>query len=229
MGEVVIFIDDLKSISGISRCRICHEEEFESSKSFEAPCACSGTVKFAHRDCIQRWCNEKGNTICEICLQQYEPGYTAPPPKKLQINDEAMTIRDSLQISRMEEEALNARLGAIVERVAIESDYSECTSAADRSASYCRFLALAFTLFMLVRHLLAVLTSGTEDYPFTLLTVLMLRAGGIVLPMFIIIRMIGAIQNIIQRHYQASEDGAAISDGYDNENGTLRDLIFRHE
>lgn len=133
----------------------------------------------------------------------------------------------------MEEEALNARLEAIVERVTIENDYSECTSAADRSASYCRFLALAvsifhsllirfielrchyctmirilklkeievvdrvaylcnfviappgsilkftrfffsnwqFTLFMLVRHLLAVLTSGKEDYPFTLLTV----------------------------------------------------------
>ena len=25
--------------------------------------------QFAHRDCIQRWCNEKGNTTCEICLQ----------------------------------------------------------------------------------------------------------------------------------------------------------------
>ncbi|PNX55963.1 E3 ubiquitin-protein ligase march6, partial [Trifolium pratense] len=49
--------------------RICHEEEFESFKSLEAPCACSGTVKFAHRDCIQTWCNEKGNTTCEICLQ----------------------------------------------------------------------------------------------------------------------------------------------------------------
>ncbi|XP_050152416.1 uncharacterized protein LOC126627037 [Malus sylvestris] len=38
-------------------------------KKPEAPCACSGTVKFAHRDCIQRWCNEKGNTTCEICLE----------------------------------------------------------------------------------------------------------------------------------------------------------------
>lgn len=44
-GEVVLFIDDLKPISGFSRCRICHEEEFESFKSLEAPCACSGTVK----------------------------------------------------------------------------------------------------------------------------------------------------------------------------------------
>ncbi|XP_054801887.1 uncharacterized protein LOC129305807 isoform X2 [Prosopis cineraria] len=162
-----------------------------------------------------------------FCSQQYEPGYTAPP-KKLQINDEAMTIRDSLQVARMDEEALNARLEAIVERVTIESDYSECTSAADRSASYCRFLALAFTLFMLVRHLFAVLTSGVEDYPFTLLTVLMLRAGGIVLPMFMIIRMIGALQNIVQRQHQDSEGGAAISDGHNNENGPLRDVIFRH-
>lgn len=45
MGEVVLLVDDLRSLSGISRCRICHEEEFESSKSLEAPCACSGTVK----------------------------------------------------------------------------------------------------------------------------------------------------------------------------------------
>lgn len=68
MGEVVIIIDETKSSKQrISRCRICHEEEAESF--FEVPCACSGTVKFAHRDCIQRWCNEKGNTTCEICLQ----------------------------------------------------------------------------------------------------------------------------------------------------------------
>src|ERR1044072_1593403 len=95
MEEVVLLIDDLRSLSGISRCRICHEEEFESFKELEAPCACSGTVKvitkpeiqnllwfwetssidvcfvmqFAHRDCIQTWCDEKGNTTCEICLQ----------------------------------------------------------------------------------------------------------------------------------------------------------------
>lgn len=27
------------------------------------------TFQFAHRDCIQRWCEEKGNTTCEICLK----------------------------------------------------------------------------------------------------------------------------------------------------------------
>ena len=45
MEEVVLIVDDLKLLSGTPRCRICHEEEFESTTSLEAPCACSGTVK----------------------------------------------------------------------------------------------------------------------------------------------------------------------------------------
>lgn len=45
MGDVVLFVDDLESKFSISYCRICHEEELESCKSLEAPCACSGTVK----------------------------------------------------------------------------------------------------------------------------------------------------------------------------------------
>lgn len=45
MSEVVLLIDELRSYSEISICRICHEEEFESCKSLEAPCSCSGTAK----------------------------------------------------------------------------------------------------------------------------------------------------------------------------------------
>ncbi|KAL2323705.1 hypothetical protein Fmac_028084 [Flemingia macrophylla] len=222
MEEVVLLVDDLRSLSGISRCRICHEEEFESTKSLEAPCACSGTVKFAHRDCIQTWCNEKGNTICEICLQQYEPGYTAAP-KKSQIADAAMTIRDSLQISRTEHE--HRRIVSIVEG----NNYPECTYAADRSAACCRSLAFAFTVILLVRHLFAVLTDGMEDYPFTILTVFLLRASGIVIPMYIVIKTIGAIHNNIKRHHhQDSDDDSSISDGENEENETADEEILRH-
>ncbi|CAI5461141.1 unnamed protein product, partial [Closterium sp. Yama58-4] len=46
----------------------------------DVPCACSGSLKYAHHDCIQRWCNEKGNTQCEICHHPFKEGYTAPPP-----------------------------------------------------------------------------------------------------------------------------------------------------
>ncbi|KAL2507580.1 RING/FYVE/PHD zinc finger superfamily protein [Forsythia ovata] len=101
----------------------------------ESPCACSGTVKFAHRDCIQRWCNEKGNTSCEICLQNFKPGYIAPL-KKGQIIDTTVNIRESLEVPRGEPEQENA--GQILET----TDYSGCTSAADRSVSCCKSVAL---------------------------------------------------------------------------------------
>ncbi|ONH94114.1 hypothetical protein PRUPE_8G271200 [Prunus persica] len=176
MGEVILYVEDLdlKSCSAILVCRICHEEEFGSCESMEAPCACSGTVKFAHRNCIQRWCNEKGNTTCEICLQSYEPGYTAPP-KKSQVDDTAVTIRDSVQVPRRDQESRSPRLD--LERVQpienVYSSQSQCSSAGDRSASCCRSLALLFTVVLLVRHLFVVLTGSNEDNPFTLLTAIL--------------------------------------------------------
>ncbi|KAJ6999239.1 hypothetical protein NC653_010044 [Populus alba x Populus x berolinensis] len=33
--------------------------------NMEIPCSCRGSLKYDHRKCVQRWCNEKGNTICE--------------------------------------------------------------------------------------------------------------------------------------------------------------------
>uniref|UniRef100_A0A5B7C9C2 Putative RING/FYVE/PHD zinc finger-containing protein n=1 Tax=Davidia involucrata TaxID=16924 RepID=A0A5B7C9C2_DAVIN len=205
MGDVVLCVDDLKSASAISSCRICHEEEFESCKGLEAPCTCSGTVKFAHRDCIQRWCNEKGNTTCEICLQKFEPGYIAPP-KKAQLVDAAVTIRGSLEVPRRERRLQNEVLVAITEGQILENDYSECSSPADRSASCCRTLALIFTVFLLAKHLLGVLARGTEDYPFTLVTLLIIKASGILLPMYILIWTITAILNSIKRQYRESDD-----------------------
>ncbi|WVZ69244.1 hypothetical protein U9M48_018059 [Paspalum notatum var. saurae] len=60
----------------VVECRICHEEGDEAY--METPCACKGSLKYAHHRCVQRWCNEKGDTMCEICLQQFTPNYTAP-------------------------------------------------------------------------------------------------------------------------------------------------------
>ncbi|KAL5791928.1 hypothetical protein ACOSP7_000522 [Xanthoceras sorbifolium] len=228
MGDVVLFVEDLKLNFAFSHCRICHEEEFESCKSLEAPCACSGTVKFAHRDCIQRWCNEKGNTTCEICLQEYGPGYTAPS-KKSQLIEAAVTIRDSLQIPRREHEPQRPRLVALAEGLAEESDYSECTSAADRTAACCRSLALTFTIFLLVKHISAVLAGETKDYPFTLLTILILRASGIIIPMFILIRTITAIKNSIRRQYRDSDNEISNSDSEEEEDDEDEEEEQQHQ
>ncbi|MQL88023.1 hypothetical protein Taro_020576 [Colocasia esculenta] len=58
-------------------CRICQEED--SIKNLDTPCACSGSLKYAHRACVQRWVNEKGDLTCEICHEPYKHGYVAPP------------------------------------------------------------------------------------------------------------------------------------------------------
>ncbi|KAG6415254.1 hypothetical protein SASPL_122660 [Salvia splendens] len=191
MREMVLLIDDLRSSSSCCSniCRICHEEEFESCKTLETPCACSGTVKFAHRDCVQRWCDEKGNTICEICLQKFEPGYTSPP-KKIKPIDATVTIRGSLEVPRNEQE----------ENEIVETEH-QCEDADHRSPSFCITLALILTALLLTRHLFAVIT-GAGDYPFSLLTVLIARASGIVVPMYILIRILSALQNNIRHHYQ---------------------------
>ncbi|KAI3741754.1 hypothetical protein L1987_59430 [Smallanthus sonchifolius] len=206
MTEVRLNVDEqfLYSASEIICCRICHEAEFESSKSLEAPCSCSGTVKFAHRDCVQRWCDEKGNTNCEICLQKFEPGYTAPPPKKPTQDTLVVTIRESLQVSRTAE---NLVIVAVTdeEESLVEREYAECSSTADATASMCRTLALIFTILLLFRHFIGVLIGETGDYPFTLLTLLVIKACGILLPMYIIMQMINVVHNSITRQYQDSD------------------------
>ncbi|KAL9347953.1 hypothetical protein Peur_059319 [Populus x canadensis] len=227
MGDIVLLVDDLQTSCAIPHCRICHEAEFESCKSLEAPCACSGTVKFAHRDCIQRWCNEKGNTTCEICLQNYEPGYSAPS-RKCEMT-EPMTIRDSLEIPRREHDPENQELGGIAERAtAGAEEYSHCSSAADRSASCCRFLALTFTVLMLLRHLFATLTGGTEDYPFTLVTLLILRASGILFPMYIVFWTIAAVHKSIRSQYQGSEDDEDYTSNSDGDEGEDQEDAHHH-
>ncbi|GAB2298423.1 hypothetical protein Dimus_032488 [Dionaea muscipula] len=202
MAETVLFVERWQPSYAISNCRICHEEEFESCRILEAPCACSGTVKFAHRECIQRWCDEKGDTTCEICLQRYEPGYIATPKKPQLREDEIVTIRGSIDLinRRSAEDVV-----AIAEDGLLQSeytDYTDCSSAADRSASCCRTAALTLTVLLLVRHLLAVLTAdGGGHYPFSLLTVLIFRICGIIVPMYIIMRVITAVQDSVRRHH----------------------------
>ncbi|XVE84430.1 hypothetical protein DITRI_Ditri17bG0013500 [Diplodiscus trichospermus] len=68
-----------KRVKEMVECRICQEED--DLLSLEAPCACNGTLKFAHRKCIQRWCNKKGDITCEICKQVFSPNYSLPPTR----------------------------------------------------------------------------------------------------------------------------------------------------
>ncbi|KAK4407902.1 hypothetical protein Sango_0371200 [Sesamum angolense] len=153
------------------------------------------------RDCIQRWCSEKGNTTCEICLQKFRPGYTSSPKITHSVHT-TVTIRGNWDVPRIEPEPENTGESP-------EPDYSHCAAAADRTVSCCRLVALIFTALLLIRHLFAVLTVGTGGYPFSLLTMLIVKAGGILVPMYTLIRILAVIHNRIKHQ------------GYQNPNAEL--------
>ncbi|XP_037438231.1 uncharacterized protein LOC119305950 [Triticum dicoccoides] len=185
------------------QCRICHEEERDdgcvtataTATAMESPCGCSGSLKYAHRGCVQRWCDEKGSTVCEICLQNYEPGYTAAP-KKTQVAHVAVTIRGSLEVPRQDYEAQEHAPLIGLDAAAGDPAYAECASAAGRSAAWCRSVTVTFTVVLLLRHLIALVTVGAANqYAFSVLTICLLRASGILLPFYVLMRLISAVQH----------------------------------
>ncbi|XP_023156540.1 uncharacterized protein [Zea mays] len=135
------------SLGYLMLCRICHEEEDGGRATMESPCGCSGSLKYAHRRCVQRWCDEKGTAICEICLQNFEPGYTMPP-KKTPVVETAVTISEHEDMQSLESrEGLSGGAG-----------YTRCSYTADQCATWCRSLAITFTIMLLAWHLVAVVT-----------------------------------------------------------------------
>ncbi|CAN6351344.1 unnamed protein product [Urochloa humidicola] len=172
----------------LMQCRICHEEEDERFATMESPCGCSGSLKYAHRRCVQRWCDEKGSTLCEICLQNFEPGYTMPP-KKTPVVETAVTVSGHEDMQSVESP----------ESLIDGADY---TGSSDRGATWCRSLTITFTMMLLVWHLVAVVTVEAADHcAFSLLTMYLLRAAGILLPFYVVMRLIGMVQRG-QRQYR---------------------------
>ncbi|XP_024972542.1 uncharacterized protein LOC112511237 isoform X2 [Cynara cardunculus var. scolymus] len=179
-------------------CRICQEED--SIKNLEVPCACSGSLKFAHRKCVQRWCNEKGDIICEICHQAYSPGYTAPP----QSEDTVLDISTSWTLAGTPLDLNDPRLLAMAaaERSLLDAEYDEYEDTSANGASFCRSAALILMALLLLRHALA-LGDGDDDGDdaSAFFALFMLRAAGFLLPCYI---MAWAI-SILQRRRQAQE------------------------
>ena len=47
-------------------CKICHCG-VEASASLIAPCYCSGSLKYVHQECLQRWIKSSDIKRCELC------------------------------------------------------------------------------------------------------------------------------------------------------------------
>ncbi|KAK0051042.1 E3 ubiquitin-protein ligase MARCH8 [Biomphalaria pfeifferi] len=61
----------LSSVSDkLDICRICHCEGEDSNKLI-SPCLCSGSLKFIHLACLQKWIKSSDKKSCELCNFEY--------------------------------------------------------------------------------------------------------------------------------------------------------------
>ncbi|KAH6822417.1 RING/FYVE/PHD zinc finger superfamily protein [Perilla frutescens var. hirtella] len=197
--------DEEAPLIGMGECRICQEED--SINNLESPCGCSGSLKYAHRKCVQYWCNEKGDITCEICHQPYQPGYTAParPPS----DETSIDIGGVWQISGTPLDMHDPRLLAIAEaeRQLFEADYDDYNGTNNSGTAFCRSAALILMALLLLRHALSITDDGDgegDDDASTFFSLFLLRAVGFLLPCYI---MIWAI-SILQRRRQRQEAAA---------------------
>ncbi|KAJ4959641.1 hypothetical protein NE237_019551 [Protea cynaroides] len=197
--------DEEEPLIQMVECRICQEEDH--IKNLETPCACSGSLKFAHRKCVQRWCNEKGDITCEICHQPYQSGYTAPPPPP-QSEDTTIDIRQvgAWTISGAPLDLHDPRLLAMAaaERHFLEAEYDEYAATNASGAAFCRSAALILMALLLLRHALTITNPDGADDASTFFSLFLLRAAGFLLPCYI---MAWAI-SILQRRRQRQEAAA---------------------
>ncbi|KAL7161373.1 hypothetical protein ACSBR2_041934 [Camellia fascicularis] len=197
--------DEQEPLIQVVECRICQEED--SIQNMEFPCACSGSLKFAHRKCVQRWCNEKGDITCEICHQPYQPGYTAPPPAP-HTEDTTIDISSGWTLSGTPLDLHDPRLLAMAaaERHLLEAEYDEYADTNSNGAAFCRSAALILMALLLLRHALSI-SNGDDDDASTYFSLFLLRAAGFLLPCYI---MAWAI-SILQRRRQRQEAAAALA------------------
>ncbi|KAI9087099.1 hypothetical protein K1719_030934 [Acacia pycnantha] len=195
---------DVKSPGKIVECRICHDEDENSN--METPCLCCGSLKYAHRRCIQRWCNEKGDTICEICHQQYKPGYTAPT-SLFRFGRIPMTFRGNWEISRRE---LHNH-GRLVHMVSTDDQYSD-SSAGNLHCFRLNLICLMFMILFIFRHTLPLIISGNLDDSISLFLVLLFLAVVILPPIYLIVKAaLTSIQRHRQRRQQQEPPNASIN------------------
>eukprot|EP00249_Psilotum_nudum_P010673 c22693_g1_i1 orf=570-1502(+) len=192
------------SDNGIAECRICQEEE--DIVNLETPCACSGSLKFAHRKCVQHWCNEKGDTTCEICHQAYKSGYTAPV-RPSNTDSIAIDLSEDWSIPGVPPiELHDPRILAMAaaQRHFLEAEYGEYNTANSTGAAACfRSAALVLMALLLLRHALAMAATTADEDPSMFFTLFLLRAAGFLLPCYIMARAMNMLRCRRQRQEAA--------------------------
>ncbi|KAK6916423.1 Zinc finger, RING-CH-type [Dillenia turbinata] len=74
-------------------CRICRNPG-DSENPLRYPCACSGSIKFVHQDCLLQWLNHSNARQCEVCKHafSFSPVYAENAPSKLPFQEFVLGI-----------------------------------------------------------------------------------------------------------------------------------------
>ncbi|XP_010447358.1 PREDICTED: probable E3 ubiquitin ligase SUD1 [Camelina sativa] len=74
-------------------CRICQSPD-EPNNPLRHPCACRGSLKFVHSDCLFLWLNRRKRNHCEICKRRYStvPIYSENAPERLSCHEFLMGL-----------------------------------------------------------------------------------------------------------------------------------------
>ncbi|KAK9667140.1 hypothetical protein RND81_14G235900 [Saponaria officinalis] len=74
-------------------CRICRNPG-DVDNPLRYPCACSGSIKFVHQDCLLQWLNHSNARQCEVCKHPFafSPVYAENAPSRLPFREFVLGI-----------------------------------------------------------------------------------------------------------------------------------------
>lgn len=189
--------DEEPSPKKLVECRICHDEDDISS--MENPCSCSGTLKYAHRRCVQRWCSEKGDTICEICLQYFKPGYVVPSLPAC-FGDIPMHFRGGWEIfGRGLPDA--GFLGAVsVNHLSMDPDIEMFSGHCSRSLFWCHLVAITFLVILVLRQTLPIIFFLADKYSASLIELMLIKIIRVTIFVLMTVKAVTILQHLRRRH-----------------------------
>ncbi|CAA6665428.1 unnamed protein product [Spirodela intermedia] len=210
-------VEDGRKAPELVECRICQDDDLESN--METPCSCRGSLKYAHRKCVQLWCNEKGDTVCEICLQRFKPGYTAPQLfhyggspmnfRDLALDEDFLGDHPAGELGDLQARSPGPGLMTMVatERGLLAVASGDFADANSRSVVFCRCVAMIFTVLLVLRHALPVMIAGGDEdhYSVAESTLLLLRIVGVLFPIFVMARTLAMLYRRHRRHQEEEE------------------------
>ncbi|XP_027904515.1 uncharacterized protein LOC114164165 isoform X1 [Vigna unguiculata] len=182
-----------KDLTLMVECRICQEDD--TLQNLDIPCGCNGTLKFAHRRCVQLWCYEKGDTICEICHQPFKPGYSATKTV-YHPGDTSIDISDDWESSSIPLDLHNSRLLAIaaVEHQVPEIREGYAYAAGTSGITLWHSVGLILMALLLLRHVAPLFNADVEKV-LAYFYFFFLRAAAVVLPWYLMAWIIRVIQH----------------------------------